>query len=86
MFTADCRLRYVTRDFVEQFHATPSSVGKDEMNTRLSGKNFAAGVIGNVLEWYDFAIYGYFAASIGRNFFPSRRASPQLLSAESKLG
>jgi len=56
------------------------------MNTRLSGKNFAAGVIGNVLEWYDFAIYGYFAASIGRNFFPSRRASPQLLSAESKLG
>ena len=22
----------------------------------------AAGMIGNVLEWYDFAIYGYFAA------------------------
>jgi MHS family proline/betaine transporter-like MFS transporter len=30
----------------------------------------AAGMIGNVLEWYDFAIYGYFAASIGRHFFP----------------
>jgi MHS family proline/betaine transporter-like MFS transporter len=30
----------------------------------------AAGVIGNVLEWYDFAIYGYFAAAIGRQFFP----------------
>ena len=40
VFTADCRLRHVTRDFVKQFHATPSSVGKDEMNTRLSGKNF----------------------------------------------
>ena len=24
----------------------------------------AAGAIGNVLEWYDFAIYGYFATSI----------------------
>ncbi len=29
-------------------------------------KVIAAGMIGNVLEWYDFAIYGYFAASIGR--------------------
>ena len=46
------------------------------MNTRLSGKNFAAGVIGNVLEWYDFAIYGYFAASIGRNFFPLGERRP----------
>jgi hypothetical protein len=26
----------------------------------------AAGMIGNALEWYDFAIYGYFASAIGR--------------------
>jgi MHS family proline/betaine transporter-like MFS transporter len=30
----------------------------------------AAGMIGNMLEWYDSAIYGNFAASIGRQFFP----------------
>lgn len=30
----------------------------------------AAGMIGNVLEWYDFAIYGFFAASIGAHYFP----------------
>ena len=41
----------------------------------------AAGVIGNVLEWYDFAIYGYFAAAIGRQFFPHEDAVAQLLSA-----
>jgi hypothetical protein len=34
----------------------------------------AAGMIGNVLEWYDFAIYGYFAPAIGRQFFPLARA------------
>ena len=33
-------------------------------NTR---KVIAAGAIGNVLEWYDFAVYGYFAAAIGRD-------------------
>jgi MHS family proline/betaine transporter-like MFS transporter len=41
----------------------------------------AAGVIGNVLEWYDFAIYGYFAAAIGRQFFPHEDPVAQVLSA-----
>jgi MHS family proline/betaine transporter-like MFS transporter len=30
----------------------------------------AAGLIGNVLEWFDFAVYGYFATDIGKQFFP----------------
>jgi MHS family proline/betaine transporter-like MFS transporter len=44
-----------------------------------SGNVIAAGMIGNVLEWYDFAIYGYFAAQIGRQFFPHEDAVAQLL-------
>src|SRR5215216_6167529 len=40
----------------------------------------AAGLIGNVLEWFDFAVYGYFASDIGRQFFPqSSPAAQQLL-------
>ena len=38
-------------------------------------------MIGNVLEWYDFAIYGYFATQIGRSFFPRQDPVAQLLSA-----
>jgi hypothetical protein len=30
-----------------------------------------AGAIGNVLEWYDFAAYGFLAATFAGNFFPS---------------
>ena len=44
-------------------------------------KVIAAGVIGNVLEWYDFAIYGYFAAAIGRTFFPQEDKVAQVLAA-----
>ena len=44
-------------------------------------KTVAAGMIGNVLEWYDFAIYGYFAAAVGRHFFPHQDPVAQLLSA-----
>jgi len=40
-----------------------------------------AGAIGNVLEWYDFAVYGYFAAAIGRAFFPKEDPVAQVLSA-----
>jgi MHS family proline/betaine transporter-like MFS transporter len=39
-----------------------------------------AGLIGNVLEWFDFAVYGYFASDIGRQFFPqSSHTAQQLL-------
>lgn len=34
-----------------------------------------AGLIGNVLEWFDFAVYGYLASDIGELFFP--KSSPQ---------
>jgi MFS transporter, MHS family, proline/betaine transporter len=41
--------------------------------TRTMGARRAAmaGMIGNVLEWYDFAVYGFFAATIGKHYFPS---------------
>src|SRR5436853_2136977 len=41
----------------------------------------AAGTVGNVMEWYDFAAYGYFAQTIGRQFFPSDDAATSLIAA-----
>jgi MHS family proline/betaine transporter-like MFS transporter len=52
-------------------------MGEDSGSAR-SRKVIVAGTIGNVLEWYDFAIYGYFAVSIGRHFFPREDAVAQL--------
>jgi MFS transporter, MHS family, proline/betaine transporter len=40
-----------------------------------------AGAIGNVLEWYDFALYGYFAPVFAALFFPSDSPSVSLISA-----
>ncbi|MEA2947712.1 MAG: transporter, family, proline/betaine transporter [Alphaproteobacteria bacterium] len=51
------------------------------LNFAQTRRVVAAGMIGNVLEWYDFAIYGYFATSIGRHFFPHEDPVAQLLSA-----
>jgi MFS transporter, MHS family, proline/betaine transporter len=40
-----------------------------------------AGMAGNILEWYDFSIYGFFAYAIGENFFPSHSKSTSLIDA-----
>ncbi len=44
-------------------------------------KVLAAGLIGNILEWYDFAVYGFFAAIIGEQFFPSDDPTVSLIAA-----
>jgi MFS transporter, MHS family, proline/betaine transporter len=47
----------------------------------LRHPSVVAGAVGNMLEWYDFATYGYFSVVIGRNFFPSDSPTTSLLSA-----
>jgi MHS family proline/betaine transporter-like MFS transporter len=39
-----------------------------------------AGVIGNIIEWYDFALYGYLASIISLLFFPNESRVISLLS------
>src|SRR6056297_1174693 len=39
----------------------------------------AAGVIGNIIEWYDFALYGYMASILSGLFFPSSNNVASLL-------
>ena len=39
----------------------------------------SAGVVGNILEWYDFAVYGFFAGVLADQFFPSGSRAVSLL-------
>ncbi|HXZ01401.1 MAG TPA: MFS transporter [Stellaceae bacterium] len=45
-----------------------------------------AGVIGNVLEWYDFAVYGYLVPVISQLFFPDANAYKSLLTTLAVFG
>jgi MHS family proline/betaine transporter-like MFS transporter len=59
--------------------STPSAAGAPAH--QRTARTAAAGLIGNVLEWFDFAVYGYFASVIGQQFFPqSSPGAQQLLS------
>ncbi len=55
--------------------------------SRLTGrKAVTAAVMGNLLEWYDFAIYGYLATIVARNFFPKGDEMTALLSTFATFG
>jgi MHS family proline/betaine transporter-like MFS transporter len=53
----------------------------DVTEARTRRKVIAAGITGNVLEWYDFAVYGFYAPIIGRLFFPSDDPTVSLIAS-----
>lgn len=44
-------------------------------------KAIVAGIIGNAIEWYDFALYGHFSVIIGETFFPEEAPGLAMLAA-----
>jgi MHS family proline/betaine transporter-like MFS transporter len=47
-----------------------------------SNKNVAfSGMVGNILEWYDFTLYGYLAVILSQLFFPSENETVSLLAS-----
>jgi len=58
--------------------AVDASVGDRVAAQRLSGVIFAA-TIGNILEWFDFLVYGFFAATLAEVFFPAHNPTVSLL-------
>jgi MFS family permease len=53
---------------------------------RLPAKQVLAVVTGNALEFYDFVTYAFFAAQIGRTFFPSGTPGTSLLASLATFG
>ena len=61
---------------------TPPGVITQEFRTPAAvRRGVIAGFVGNVLEWYDFALFGFFAQQIGSHFFPADNPTASLLAA-----
>jgi MHS family proline/betaine transporter-like MFS transporter len=64
----------------------PGLLGEDvphppAMTRSAARRALIAGAAGNAMEWYDFAVYGFFAPTIGARFFPSRDPAASLIAA-----
>jgi MHS family proline/betaine transporter-like MFS transporter len=63
-----------------------STVTVAEGGARTRAHVIAAASIGNALEWFDLLIYGYFAVTISRLFFPASDPTVSLLLALGTFG
>jgi MFS transporter, MHS family, proline/betaine transporter len=63
--------------------AVPGSAAPAIHETR---KAVIAAAIGNVLEWYDFGVYVFFASVLAHNFFPATNPTAALLSSFAVFG
>jgi MHS family proline/betaine transporter-like MFS transporter len=60
----------------------PGGVITQEFHTpKTVQRGIAAGVVGNILEWYDFALFGFFAPQLGAHFFPAHDPTSSVLAA-----
>src|SRR4051812_20480447 len=55
------------------------ATGPPRRGVGSEARTVVAGVIGNVLEWYDFALFGFFAPVLGGLFFPASDRIASLL-------
>lgn len=55
------------------------SMSMERSSGRSMAKAILAGSIGNALEWFDYGLYGYFAAIISSLFFPSKDSLTSLM-------
>jgi MHS family proline/betaine transporter-like MFS transporter len=65
--------------------AIETTMGSALARPRLSGVIIAA-TVGNVLEWFDFLVYGFFAVTIAEVFFPANNPTVSLLATFGTFG
>lgn len=56
-----------------------TSPSTEQVSPQTLRKVIIAAGIGNFVEWFDFAVYGFLATTIAQQFFPSGDASAALL-------
>ncbi|MEP9378075.1 MFS transporter [Aquabacter sp. CN5-332] len=62
-------------------HALGARAAPAEKPRVMTPRMVAAGALGNLLEWYDFAAYGFLASIFAKNFFPAASPFIGLISA-----
>jgi len=56
-----------------------TNVTTEQVSPQTLRRVIVAAGIGNFVEWFDFAVYGFLATTIAQQFFPSGDASAALL-------
>src|SRR5262249_6287176 len=66
--------------------STPPRTAAEAVMHASARRTALAATIGNVLEWYDFLVYGFLSLTIAKLFFPAASEVASLLLATATFG
>ncbi|MCX4177224.1 MULTISPECIES: MFS transporter [Paraburkholderia] len=64
---------------LQQNLATAGSGAEEERRASVRLRSLAGGLVGNLIEWYDFLAYSIFSIYFAKSFFPSENPTVQLM-------
>ncbi|MFL9861494.1 MFS transporter [Paraburkholderia madseniana] len=64
---------------LQQDLATAGSGAEEERRASVRLRSLAGGLVGNLIEWYDFLAYSIFSIYFAKSFFPSENPTVQLM-------
>ncbi|MFJ4716808.1 glycine betaine/L-proline transporter ProP [Streptomyces sp. NPDC088785] len=76
--------RHVREELVRRLRRTKRAFRKQDVQVvekPLLKRAVSASALGNCMEWFDFGVYSYLAATIGKVFFPGASPGAQLISS-----
>ncbi|WP_018545984.1 glycine betaine/L-proline transporter ProP [Streptomyces sp. LaPpAH-108] len=76
--------RQVREELTRRLRRNRGAFGKDDVQVvepPLLKRAVGASALGNCMEWFDFGVYSYLAATIGKVFFPGASPAAQVVSS-----
>ncbi|MFF9087596.1 MFS transporter [Streptomyces sp. NPDC014991] len=76
--------RQVREELTRRLRRNRRAFGADDVQvveSPLLRRAVGASALGNCMEWFDFGVYSYLAATIGKVFFPGASPAAQLISS-----
>ncbi|MEV6294851.1 glycine betaine/L-proline transporter ProP [Streptomyces sp. NPDC051896] len=76
--------RQVREELTLRLRRNQRAFGKDDVQVverPLLRRAVGASALGNCMEWFDFGVYSYLAATIGKVFFPGASPAAQVISS-----
>ncbi|MGW4566457.1 MFS transporter [Streptomyces sp. NPDC004561] len=74
----------VREDLIRRLRGNRRAFGADDVEVvepPLLRRAVGASALGNCMEWFDFGVYSYLAATIGKVFFPGASPAAQVISS-----
>jgi MHS family proline/betaine transporter-like MFS transporter len=74
----------VREELTDRLRQGRRAFGKDDVQVvepSLLRRAVGASALGNCMEWFDFGVYSYLAAIIGKVFFPGASPAAQVISS-----